>query len=251
MAKIIQPLIFAFQFLTRVPIPYSGPADEHIARRALMLFPLVGFLIGCLLYAAVKILAIFPAFSPLITALILITLETALTGAFHLDGLADTFDAFLSAGKSVEEKLAIMKDSRIGVMGCVALILALFLKTALLARLLELQIDWAIVIYPTAGRWAQVVGYVFSPYVRAGGTGELFSKHANSTTLFSASLLLTPFLFIHGFPVAMLLLVMFLWLYRRYVHRQIGGITGDVLGSITVLAELVVVIGMVLTAHGE
>lgn len=244
MKKIIQPFIFAVQFLTRIPVPSSIPPDDGIARKALMLFPPVGLLIGCVLYAVWLGLSCMSGFNTLTVAVILIAVETVLTGAFHLDGLADTFDAFLSSGKTPEEKLAIMKDSRIGVMGCVALILALLLKIALLAGLLDHHSAAVLLVYPVAGRWAQVVAYVLSPYVREGGIGSIFARNADKSTLTAASLFLIPCFALPGFFYAVLLLAVFLWLFRGYVHRQIGGITGDVLGSITVLSEIVLLAGI-------
>lgn len=244
MSAIIQPFILALQFLTRIPISLSVHVDESIARRALMLFPAVGLLIGCVLYCVGIMLSAVPSCTPLIAAILLITVETALTGAFHLDGLADTFDAFLSQRKTCEEKLAIMKDSRIGVMGCVALILALMLKTALLARAVELHLLAPLLAFPVAGRWAQVFSYVFSPYVRQGGTGEIFAKTASIRSLIIASSFLIPLCAVSGFLAGMLVLILFLVLYRNYTHRHIGGITGDVLGSITVLSEIVLLAGM-------
>jgi len=246
MKKIIQPFIFSVQFLTRIPVKASVIPDENIAGKTLLVFPLAGWLIGSILYVLWWAVSFAPGFNSLSIAVILIALETVLTGAFHLDGLADTFDAFMSCGKTRDEKLAIMKDSRIGVMGCVALILALLLKTTLLAGLLEHHREAALLVYPVAGRWAQVVAYVVSPYVREGGIGSIFSKNADKTTLLAASFFLIPCCILPGFLPAVLLLAIFLFLYRGYVHRQIGGITGDVLGSITVLSEIVLLAGIAL-----
>ena len=248
MVLIIQPFILALQFLTRLPLTYTISTAPPIVRRALMFFPLAGYVIGCILVAAGFVLSHIPSCTPLIAAMLIITLETALTGAFHLDGLADTFDALFSQGKTREEKLAIMKDSRIGVMGCVALILALMLKIALLAHMLELHRLVPLLAFPVAGRWAQVVAYTFSPYVRKGGTGEIFAHAADAVVCGGATLLLSPLLLLPGMLSGMLLLILFYILYRSYIHCQIGGITGDVLGSITVLAEIMLLAGMLMVS---
>ncbi len=134
MKTFYKAFIFAIQFLTRIPIPVDMEPDERIARCSLILFPFVGWLIGGLLCSLCALILLAGTFSPLTIAVILVTVETILTGAFHLDGLADTFDAFFSTAQTPEKKLAIMKDSRIGVMGAVALVLALLLKIALAAN---------------------------------------------------------------------------------------------------------------------
>lgn len=238
--------VFSIQFLTRIPLPVSFETDNNILKKSLIFFPLVGWVLGGILFFLWWLLNATGKFNSLSLAVCIIIAETIITGAFHLDGLADSFDAFLSSGTSKDEKLAIMKDSRIGVMGAVALILCLIFKITLINEILILRIPAALLVFPVAGRWAQVVSYVYSPYVRKGGIGTVFSEVADNKILIAASLFILPCLVLPVFLPALFMLILFLWLYRAYVHRQIGGITGDVLGSITVLSEIMLLFSILL-----
>ncbi|MFC1591963.1 adenosylcobinamide-GDP ribazoletransferase [Thermodesulfobacteriota bacterium] len=247
MKSILQPICFAVQFLTRIPVPLSAAPDEKIAGRALPLFPAVGWLLGALLFCLWWLVDAHGTLSPYPAAIILIAAETLLTGAFHLDGLADSFDGFLSPGTGSDEKLAIMKDSRIGVMGATALVLVLLLKVSLLAECIRLSLAPAILVYPAAGRWAQVLLYSCSTYVRRGGIGQLFARAANYTALALATLLLIPGLFILRAPLGFVLVPLCILGFRSYAVKKVGGITGDVLGAATVLAEIAFLLGVCLS----
>ena len=241
MKPYFKALILAIQFLTRIPVPADIQPDEQLARRSLVMFPLVGWLIGGILYLLCIFITLPGKFSPLTVAVILVTVETLITGAFHLDGLADTFDAFFSTAKTPEQKLDIMKDSRIGVMGAVALVLSLLLKICLINECIRYDLKAVIAIYPAMGRLAQVALYRTSTYVRSGGIGLLFSQAATGTILWWAAALVLPSLLLQTplLIIAYALFAGFVTLYKYYAEHQIGGITGDVLGSATVLSEIV------------
>jgi adenosylcobinamide-GDP ribazoletransferase len=240
MKTFFKALIFAVQFLTRIPIPVAVQPQERIARCSLALFPLAGWLIGGILYFLCIALMLPGRFSPLTVAVFIVAAEALITGAFHLDGLADTFDAFFSTVHTPDQKLAIMKDSRIGVMGAVALVLALLLKTVLISECLRYNLKEVIAIYPVMGRLSQVALYRTCPYVRAGGIGLLFSKVATPGVFWCAAALALPSMLLQS-PhqiAAYALYAAFLIYYRYHSSRHIGGITGDVLGSATVLSEI-------------
>ena len=172
MKTFFKAFIFAIQFLTRIPVPVVVEPDGRIARCSLALFPLCGLADRRHTLQPVRSYACWPGtFSPLTIAVMIVAAETLLTGAFHLDGLADTFDAFFSTAKTLEKKLEIMKDSRIGVMGAVALVLSLLLKITLVFGYSPPGDNTAFIIllYPVIGRWSQVALCTFSPYVRTAG----------------------------------------------------------------------------------
>lgn len=241
MKSFFKAFIFAVQFLTRIPIPVVMQPDKRIASCCLALFPLVGWLIGAILYSLCIILLLPGKFSPLTVAVFIVAAETMLTGAFHLDGLADSFDAFFSTAKSPEQKLEIMKDSRIGVMGAAALMLGLLIKIMLISECIRYDLKAVIMIYPAMGRLAQVTLYRIGTYVRPGGIGGVFAQAGSPKIVWCAIALMLPSLLVisaHLF-LAFALFACFVAYYNYYAKCQIGGITGDVLGSATVLSELV------------
>jgi adenosylcobinamide-GDP ribazoletransferase len=242
-------LKFSIQFLTRIPLKSPGGPDTVNFKKALTCFPLAGYLIGGLLFCVWYLLQRFFPFNTLVLAALIVTAETIITGAFHLDGLADTFDAALSPGTTVERKLEIMKDSRIGVMGATALIIALLLKIAFIDEVLNRRHPAALLIYPALGRWAQVLFFYVSPYLRADGIGSRFARSADQGVLVRASLWLLPCLLFPSFYLAFLLLIAVLLLYRRYIHSTLGGITGDVLGSAAIIAELAALLGILIVTR--
>jgi len=240
MKEQLAALIFSIQFLTRVPLRYHVDATTISVRTSLFCFPMVGFFIGAVLFIVWYLLSMLTHFNAFTIAVIIVTIETIITGAFHLDGLADTFDALLSSGTTTEHKLAIMKDSRIGVMGAVALSLSLLLKIVFIGELIGHNLSAVLLIYPLVGRWTLVLFLFISPYLRASGTGNFLAQSIDRKTVISASLWLIPCLLVPSFLFAFLVLLAALLLYRSYIHKNIGGITGDVLGSASVIAEIVI-----------
>ena len=145
------PLLIALQFLTRLPVRLPGmPAPEQVGR-SLLWYPLVGLLLGALLLAAQALLNQQPA---VLQAALLLTLWVALSGGLHLDGLADTADAWVGGYGDRERTLAIMKDPRSGPIAVVVLVLLLLLKFAALLVLLQAGQTLALLLAPWLGRSA-------------------------------------------------------------------------------------------------
>ena len=122
-------VLVAVQFLTRIPVPDPGFREDDL-RRATAAFPLVGALVGGV--GALVAAVLWPVVTPVVAVLLLTAAEIAVTGAFHEDGLADTFDG-LWGGWTVQRRIEIMRDSRLGTYGATALLLALGLRVAALA----------------------------------------------------------------------------------------------------------------------
>lgn len=128
------PLLIALQFLTSLPIRLPAMPEPEQQGRSLLYYPLVGLLLGALLCLAAFVLDGAPA---LLQAALLLTLWVALTGALHLDGLADSADAWLGGFGDRERTLQIMKDPRSGPVAVVVLVLLLLLKFSALLALLR------------------------------------------------------------------------------------------------------------------
>lgn len=243
-----RPFLIALQFLTVLPVRIDGTPDAKTTGRSLLYYPLVGLLIGALLAAAVWMLGDAP---PLLGAAVLLVVWVAVTGALHLDGLADSADAWLGGLGDRERTLAIMKDPYCGPAGVVTLVLALLLKFAALAYLVP-NGDWEIlVVTPVLGRTALVLLFLTTPYVRPHGLGSLLANHLPRRTCIAMvifTLAAVP-LIVGSAAIGLLLAMAGLFLIlRRLMLQRLGGTTGDTAGALVELAEAcatvtVVVIG--------
>ncbi len=145
--------LIALQFLTIIPVPFPLRCEERDLGRSMAFFPLVGLFLGALLVGADFVLTL--RLPRPVVDLLLITLLSAVTGALHLDGLADVCDGLAARGGR-ERFLAVMKDSRIGAVGVVGLVLALLLKYE---ALLHIPLDFkreALLFFPLVARFSQV-----------------------------------------------------------------------------------------------
>jgi adenosylcobinamide-GDP ribazoletransferase len=240
------PLGEALRFLTIIPVPGLPAMSETAIGRAIPLFPLAGLLLGLLLAGLGAVLG--PLWSEGVRAVGLVVAWGVLTAGLHLDGLSDTFDGVLS-WRSRERKLEIMRDSRIGAMGALALAAVLALKIALLASAGAAWLP-AIVLAPVLGRWADVYGIVFFPAAREGGLGKSFQSMlgprdfavASLTALAAALLLAGP----RGL-VALLLVWLVAHLLGRWWTRDLGGLTGDTYGALCEIGEVVALAALTAT----
>lgn len=227
--------VTAFSFLSRIPVPLVK-VDNQALGGAVAFFPLVGLAIGGVLFGVGKGAA--PFLSPLVTAF-LITLAWAwITGALHLDGLADTFDGLAGGRGDRTRTLEIMRDSRIGTHGAVALVLLLLGKVILTAELVgtQTQVLWLI---PVAARAAVVPAIAWFPYARLDGLGRAMHDHAGATSVLVAQVFLHATLLwvglAHWPPVAAAFGVTAL--ASVWFARKLGGLTGDTYGACIELAE--------------
>jgi adenosylcobinamide-GDP ribazoletransferase len=242
-------LRIAISFLTVLPVGRSLPCDAPRLARSMTLFPAVGLLLGLLL--AVSNWALQLILPPLVVAALVVLLLIRITGALHLDGLADLTDG-LAGGRDRATRLRIMKDSRIGAIGAVALIMALLLKVVAIYSLpLQLQ-SATLVLMPASGRWLQVLLSALCDYARPeGGTAGAFVDNvAAPQALFASLTLIAAALLLFGVPGVWLLigLGVLAVLARRYLERQLGGVTGDALGAATEAAEITTLL-LVLALH--
>lgn len=234
----LSALACALMFLTRLPVPAGEYSDTALAK-SVVYFPLVGVAVG-LAGSATYLLAhlIWPESIATVLAL---AVMIACTGAFHEDGLADSADG-IGGGWSVEDKLAIMKDSRIGTYGSAALILALLLKFAALASLNVAAVPVALIIGHALSRWSILPLVRCTDYVSGDrGSGKAFENAVTGARLASATFFVA--LLVLGFAannalVLALVTVAVIIASRWYCQRKLGGITGDTLGATNQLIEL-------------
>ena len=239
----------AWQFLTILPWRKSShECTPQLLGRSMAYYPAIGLLLGFILWAAHW------AFSLILPralgdGLILLIL-VILTGALHLDGLADTLDG-LAAGKAPEERLRIMKDHRVGTFGAVGLILVLGLKFLALHSLLTQDVGRALLVALTLSRWSMVQLVYRAPYARReGGLGLPFKENLKKREMVIATIIsLAVSLFFLRFWGAILWLAVGVvtLLIQSFFEKKIGGITGDILGAANETNEvfaLVLICGM-------
>lgn len=236
------PLWIALQFLSSLPVSLPGmPAPREVGR-SLLWYPLVGLLFGLLLWLASHFLQGTPA--PLHAALLL-TLWVLLSGALHLDGLADSADAWLGGFGDRERTLLIMKDPRSGPIAVVTLVLVLLLKFCAIWVLVERGIGAQLLLAPLIGRAAMLGLFLSTPYVRQGGLGQALAEHLPRQAAGWVLLGCMLFCMVLGGWIAVVALAVFAWL-RQLMCRRLGGTTGDTAGAMLELLELTVVLGLAL-----
>ena len=233
-------LCCAFRFLTVLPLPWHADRDGTLFPRSVLFFPLVGITIGGMGVLLCQIAASLLPVS--VVACIAVTYLSAISGFLHLDGLADSGDGLLSH-RSREASLSIMKDSRIGAMGVVVLVLVLLGKFAAFSTMTPVQLLSAIFLVPLAGRVAIVFSMACFPYARPeGGLGGLFYSAAmRKVSLVAAFLLVLCSWGIGNGRLAcaiLILVVVVVYGFGRFCVRRIGGVTGDTLGAVCELAEV-------------
>jgi len=240
------PLLIALQFLTRLPILLPGmPAPAQLGR-SLLWYPLVGALLGALLLVLHGLLGEAPG--PLHAALLLAA-WVGLSGALHLDGLADSADAWIGGLGDRERTLAIMKDPRSGPVAVVVLVVVLLLKFAALLALLEHGAGAALLLAPLLGRSVLLALFLSTPYVRPGGLGQALAEHlprGPARRVLLGVALACPLLFGGAGVLALLLAAGFFLYLRRCLLARLGGTTGDTAGALLELVECGVLVGLAL-----
>lgn len=229
-------------FLTILPLlPRAAVAPEALAA-SFGWFPLVGFSLGAIL--AAENLLLTPVFGDALAAVILVLTLTVLTGAVHLDALADTADA-LGAGTDRRRALEIMRDSRIGTFGATATVFFLALEIVALGTMGDARRTVALWLAPGLARWAMVaVGWRIE-YLRAEGAGtSLLAPGGDRNFALAGALAVMAVLpilsgqVLLAYAVAMALAVALRLAYRRWL----GGVTGDLLGAAGELVEVAVLL---------
>lgn len=238
--------LVALQFLTRLPVRLAcKPSADDLGRSACA-YPWVGLLIG--LIGALVYLPL-QNIDSLLLAILLLTLLVLLSGGLHLDGLADTVDAWVGGHGDRETTLRIMKDTAVGAMGAISLILLLLGKFACLEILLRAQQWPALLLVPVIGRMALLALLLTTPYVRTEGLGTDIAQHIPRRTgwfsLTAAGVLVVLAAGLDGLFV-LGLAALCLWMLRRKFLARIGGLTGDTLGAACEIVEIVALAALVL-----
>jgi adenosylcobinamide-GDP ribazoletransferase len=238
MAEGLRLFLIAVQFLTRLPLPEGMPVSETTLGRATRFFPLVGVIVGggaALVFILSKHLLPHPG-----SVLCAIIFAAYLTNGIHEDGLADTFDGF-GGGWTKEEALEIMRDSRIGTYGALALIFLILGKYSFLSNLSPEQVWRWLIVAHTASRWTVLPLCAWLPYARAEGQGKLVARQIGKTDIFTGTLTLLISIILLSWQsalAALLITVLVSLLSGAYFRARLSGITGDCLGAANQLTEV-------------
>ena len=240
----IKQLIILIQFMTRIPVFVNVEYDEEKLGKSIKYFPLVGAIIGIFLYG-INILAGKITVNRQIAAIIIIIAEIFITGLIHIDGLADTADGLFSYAEK-EKILEIMKDSRVGTNGAVALILYFMTKVILLS---EIRPEY-IILYPVISRLSTSINAGLGEYARKNGmSNEIIAKNGKKEAVISIIItMILSFIILKAKGLIILIFaILFILLLMKGVKRKIGGITGDTMGaSLELTSILVLLAGVVL-----
>ena len=240
------PFWIALQFLSSLPITLPGMPKPQELGRSLLFYPLVGALFGGVLWGVSALLAGTPL---MLHAALLLTVWVMLSGGLHLDGLADSADAWLGGFGDRERTLTIMKDPRSGPIAVVTLVLVLLLKFCALLALIEQQQAMALLIVPLIGRSALLGVFLTTPYVRAGGLGQALADHlprkAGWWVLVLSAAVCVALAGYAGLWALMLAILGFIWL-RHVMMRRLAGTTGDTAGALLELLEVLMLVGLAL-----
>jgi adenosylcobinamide-GDP ribazoletransferase len=256
----MKPLLLAFQFLTIIPIRVRGEVTGRDLSLSAALFPVVGALQGGI--AVVMVLSLGKEFPPELTSVLVLLVWVLTNGGFHLDGLADTFDALAvkATGDECldkEKRLAVMKDSSSGAIGVTAIVFAVLLKFLFLNFVISHAAPYAyytlLFLMPVFSKWVMVPSLCHGTSARPDGLGRLFIDSVGANTAVLSSLLVILFFFsssalslygAFGTRIITLFLSLFATLYLfslllvRFFKRRFGGLTGDNLGAIHEISEI-------------
>lgn len=226
------------QFLTRIRIVRKTNWTEEDFGGSVKYFPLYGAIIGIILIAGDYVFNLF--FPPLLTAAFILMLEVYLTGGIHLDGFMDTMDGLYS-GREPARMLEIMRDSRVGAHSVTALGLLYLVKFSIYYEFPQELLIPALGVMPVLGRWAMVIGITQFPYARPAGMGKCFREFSGRSALYVATFLAAVAAAMLGWPGAVVFCVVgaYACLFCRRVSMKLGGLTGDVYGAVTELAQVV------------
>lgn len=242
---------FAVQFLTRLPTPDTAGLSADQARNALarsrLWFPLVGGLIGAIAAAAAEAAGLI--WPRAVAVLIALAVEALVTGAFHEDAVADYCDA-IGGGRTREEKLAILRDSRIGSYGALGLMLALALRAALLIALPAPLLAPALLAAGAAGRWT-ILCVMASASPVPGRDGLAAGQPRLGWAIVLLALLVAAPAFGWAVPmvpgriaIGLAACLIFALAHALALRRMLGGTTGDALGFASYAGSLIMLLAI-------
>ncbi|MDD5038655.1 MAG: adenosylcobinamide-GDP ribazoletransferase [Dehalococcoidales bacterium] len=249
----------ALRFLTIIPLPHWRETSTEEIGHSVVYFPVIGVVIGLILAGLNWLLGLF--LPQAIVNVLLIVAMVIISGALHLDGFADTCDG-MAGYKTVEDRLRVMHDSRVGAFGVIGVSLLLLVKYVSLSSVPGNLLPVTLVLMPVISRWAMVYAIFAYPYARPTGLGKAFKQKTNWQSFIMATII-TPAIAIGlarlaniaHFYLMGLAIIVGIWIIiiaiAAYFQRKFTGLTGDTYGAINEVAEVGVLIMICLLTHNH
>lgn len=231
--------LIAIQFLTKLPVRLKKEVKPAELGKSMAYFPLVGACLGLFLWAVYVLSSTF--LPGLASIVIVVAASVFITGGFHLDGFSDTVDG-LSGGKDKQQILKIMSDEKTGALGVAAIVLLLFMKVSILYSMPNYLIFSSLILMGSLGRWSMVFSARVYPPAKTEGLGNKFIKNLNNRAVVWASIIMLVLLFTLARARAALILSLAIIAvagFNYWMLKRIDGLTGDTLGAINELVEVV------------
>lgn len=243
----LRPLWLALGLLTRLPVRPLGNLRPGEYGRSLLWYPFVGAIIGLLMILLAWLLR---ESDPFVAAALLITCWVLVTGALHLDGLADSADAWLGGHGDRERTLRIMKDPATGPAGVVGILLVLHLKFAAIHSLLENGHVMSLCLAPIVGRAMLPLLFLTTAYARPQGMVSPIMEELRVSELRLLLLGVVLFILLMAGKEGLLMLavsLVFAWGLRQGMIARLGGFTGDTAGALVEIVEAGVILSAALS----
>jgi len=240
----VQPFLIALQFLTIFPVTLKTPVNNTDIGNSLLYYPLIGVLISLPLFGLIVLLQSQVVY---VTAIIVLIAWVVISGGLHLDGLADSADAWLGGLASRERTLQIMKDPTSGPLAVISLVLLLLLKLVMLGVLIQqedyLAIVWAIIL----ARSAMPLLLLTTPYARNNGLAAILKQYQPHSQTRWLLLVIAVFTALFTGLLTLLFVLTVFLLLRYLMERRLAGFTGDTAGAMIEIIEASLLTFFVLT----
>jgi len=244
----LRAFYIALNFLTRIPSPVRGDVGQQEIGQSIVYYPLVGALLGFIFYLICQIIMFFATDFPAeVLAAILLSVWVLVTGGLHLDGLADSADAWIGGMNNRDRTLEIMKDPHCGPIAVAVTVLILLLKWSALSYLLKTGNSAFLIVVPMLSRSLIIILFMTTLYVRDGGLGSAFLEFMPEEKHLWAILTISALLYwIVASFFSLLLVILVVLALRAMMVKRIGGMTGDTLGATVEISEAVALVALVI-----
>ena len=237
MSPFAKPFFIAQTFLTRIPAPKISHISEEELSYSVLYYPVIGLCIGIFLTLLTYLFSSFTTAHSVVAALI-VMLWVLITGALHLDGLADTADGFLGGQGSAIKTLEIMKDPVSGPAGIASIFLVLILKYSALLAILEAGLSfWLILFSPMIARAIAIGLLTYTPVSQEKGLAFELKKTSFPEFVAVILLLMTIIVFVTTNLYVLIALIFLVYIIRSWAISRLNGVTGDILGLMIELTE--------------